>query len=339
MKKLFILFFSFFAVVSMNAADRIWNFSTWPTTTGYTAIYTAVDSLMIFNPTLATNLCAINANTKTINSVTYTQRCQLNGAGYSSTTGFAALPTQRFLAINVTGPSTISVAFITGSSSATRTCFITDGTNTIASAADSNTGTLVTGNYTGGPGKIYIFGDAAINLYMVSATNIDADNPIYAPASLVNQTVARGASINNIVFATPCSDATVSGLPNGLSGTYSSANGTFTISGTLDPATPIGSYPYTISSTTYSATVNGTLTVDYGTNISTSESNTLTIRSVPGAILISQPANVEILSATGNQIMSVANTTSISTSTLQKGIYLVRAQSSSNNVVQKVMVQ
>jgi|GEM_PF-7044278 len=338
MKKVFTLIAALFiGVVVANATDYIWNFSSWTPTTGYTANYTAVQDLMIFNPTLATNMCAINANSKTIGGVSYTQRCQLNGGGYSSTVGFNALPTQRFIAINVTGPSTISVAFITGSSSSTRTCYITDGTNIIASAADSNTGTLVTGNYTGGAGKIYIFGDAAINLYMISATNVDSANPIYAPSNISNQTVARGQAISNIVFATPCSDATVTGLPIGLSGTYLS--GAFTISGTVDPATTTGDYAYTVTSTTYNATATGTISVDFGTAISTSQANALTIRSVPGAVLISEPADVQLLSVTGKEVMTVLNTTSVSTSSLPKGIYLVRAKTASKSMIQKVVIQ
>lgn len=338
MKKVSTLIFALFiGVVVANATDYTWNFSSWTLTTGYTANYTAVQDLMIFNPSLATNMCATNANNKTIGGVSYTQRCQLNGGGYSSTVGFNALPTQRFIAINVTGPSTISVAFITGSSASTRTCYITDGTNTIASAADSNTGTLVIGNYTGGAGKIYIFSDAAINLYMISATNVDSANPIYAPTSISNQTVARGGSLSNIVFATPCSDATVTGLPTGLSGTYLS--GAFTISGTVDPAATIGDYAYTVTSATYNATATGTISVDYGTGIATSHTNTLSIRSVQGAILISQPADVEILNITGKEVMAATQSTSVSTVSLPKGLYIVRAQASTTSVVQKVIVQ
>jgi hypothetical protein len=338
MKKVFTLIIALFiGVVVANATDYIWNFSSWTATSGYTANYTAVQDLMIFNPSLATNMCAINTNSKTIGGVSYTQRCQLNGGGYSSTVGFNALPTQRFIAINVTGPSTISVAFITGSSSSTRTCYITDGTNTIASAADSNTGTLVTGNYTGGAGKIYIFSDAAINLYMISATNVDSANPIYAASSISNQTVARGGILSNIVFATPCSDATVTGLPTGLNGTYLS--GAFTISGTVDPAANTGDYAYTVTSTTYNATATGTISVDFGTGITTSQTNTLSIRSVPGAILISQPADVEILNVTGKEVMSATQSASVSTVSLPKGVYIVRAQASNSNAVQKVIVQ
>ncbi len=338
MKKVFTLIVALFiGVVVTNATDYTWNFSSWTATSGYTANYTAVQDLMIFNPSLATNMCAINTNSKTIGGVSYTNRCQLNGGGYSSTVGFGALPTQRFIAINVNGPSTISVAFITGSSSSIRTCYITDGTNTIASAADSNTGTLVTGNYTGGAGKIYIFSDLAINLYMISATNVDSANPIYAPSSISNQTVARGGALSNIVFATPCSDASVTGLPTGLSGSYLS--GAFTISGTVDPTVTTGDYAYTVTSASYSATATGTISVDFGAGISTSQTNTLSIRSVPGAILISQPADVEILNVTGKEVMTATQSTSVSTVSLPKGLYIVRAQASNANAVQKVIVQ
>ncbi|MGC9151625.1 MAG: T9SS type A sorting domain-containing protein [Microbacter sp.] len=76
-----------------------------------------------------------------------------------------------------------------------------------------------------------------------------------------------------------------------------------------------------------------------GTAISTSKANALTIRSVPGAILISQPADVQLLNVTGKEVMNVSNTTSVSTGSLPKGVYLVRAQTSTGSMVQKVIVQ
>ncbi len=76
-----------------------------------------------------------------------------------------------------------------------------------------------------------------------------------------------------------------------------------------------------------------------GTGITTSQTNTLSIRSVPGAILISQPADVEILNVTGKEVMTATQSTSVSTVSLPKGLYIVRAQASNSNVVQKVIVQ
>ena len=76
-----------------------------------------------------------------------------------------------------------------------------------------------------------------------------------------------------------------------------------------------------------------------GTGITTSQTNTLSIRSVPGTILISQPADVEILNVTGKEVMSATQSTSVSTVSLPKGVYIVRAQASTTSVVQKVIVQ
>jgi hypothetical protein len=75
------------------------------------------------------------------------------------------------------------------------------------------------------------------------------------------------------------------------------------------------------------------------TAISTSQANALIIRSVPGAVLISEPADVQLLSVTGKEVMTVLNTTSVSTSSLPKGIYLVRAKTASKSMIQKVVIQ
>jgi hypothetical protein len=318
MKKLFTLLFCAVAFIA-NATDYTWNFSTWTGTTGYPAIYTASSDLMLINPGASTNFGAINSNSKTIGGTSYTQRFQMNGAGYSSTAGFSAIPTQRFLAINVAGSSTIQVAFITGSSSYTRTCYVTDGVNTISSAADSNTGTLLTANYTGGPAKIYIFGDAAINLYMVSATNVTSASAVY-PTSSANQsqTVSAGSAITNITFATPMSDIAVAGLPTGLSAAYS--GGVLTVSGTVDGSATSGAYTYTYTSTLYSvstAVTLGTITV------SSSATPVSEVNSDLGKI-----THTDFYSVTGNSLGSNSNS-------LPNGIYIEKDTYENGAVISK----
>lgn len=80
------------------------------------------------------------------------------------------------------------------------------------------------------------------------------------------QAIIPGNAITNIVYTlTNSTDATVTGLPTGLSGNYSS--GTYTISGTVDAGVTAGSYPFTVTATAlpgYSGsniTANGTIVV------------------------------------------------------------------------------
>ncbi|HLP64568.1 choice-of-anchor L domain-containing protein [Flavobacterium sp.] len=75
-----------------------------------------------------------------------------------------------------------------------------------------------------------------------------------------NQTVCINTAIASITYlATDATNVTVSGLPNGVTGTYNA--GTFTISGT---PTETGTFNYTVStvSTCGSATLTGTLVVN-----------------------------------------------------------------------------
>ncbi len=62
------------------------------------------------------------------------------------------------------------------------------------------------------------------------------------------QAIIPGNAVTNIVYTlTNSTGASVTGLPTGLSGNYSS--GTYTISGTLDAGVTAGSYPFTVTAT------------------------------------------------------------------------------------------
>jgi len=179
MKKIVLLVAFAATVFAASAVDKTWifdgssAFGTGPGLTGAQETKT-IDGLTFNNGTNTnTNFCAITTNTKTINGVTYTHRMQTNGAGFAGGAD-QGVPTQRYLSFNVNGNSTIQYAFITGSSSATRSIIISDGTSVLNSLSDSNTGTYGSYSYTGGAATLYVYGDAAINIYMLAVTNLTA---------------------------------------------------------------------------------------------------------------------------------------------------------------------
>ncbi|HET7734241.1 MAG TPA: T9SS type A sorting domain-containing protein [Paludibacter sp.] len=70
--------------------------------------------------------------------------------------------------------------------------------------------------------------------------------PSIAGGANANFGLKPGAALTNIVYTIGnASDATVSGLPAGLSGTYN--NGTYTISGTVDASVTPAVYPFTVN--------------------------------------------------------------------------------------------
>ena len=131
------------------------------------------------------NMGQVEANEKSFTSpttstaYTFVNRFKFNGGGYSGssdadTEPSTKEPTQRYLTINVEGNSTLYFIGITGSSSSSRKMFVTDGTNLVGTidfpaAKNLNEGTV---EYTGGAATLYIYCNAAINLYYISATNV-----------------------------------------------------------------------------------------------------------------------------------------------------------------------
>lgn len=161
-----------------NAQTKTWDFgndlTTWPVSTGIGSEQTIVDNLGLYPIPTNTNFGAVNSNNTTFSDgFTAARRFQMNGGGYPSG-AFQAMPTQRFLHFNVSGPCTVKVWFKTGSNGAVRTVYVSDGTAAVGSEttnSGSNTDTaIVTANYTGAAGKLYIYGDTACNLYKVTVT-------------------------------------------------------------------------------------------------------------------------------------------------------------------------
>lgn len=190
MKKLFLAVALIATTLTANAVDKQWNFSTWALTPGgYPAAYTVVDELMLCNPTLSATFGVIDGSNKTIDAVSYTQRIKLGGGGGVVAPTYK--PTQRTLAVNVAGNSTIAIAFVTGSTGASRSCIVTDGTNLVGTAAESlNAGVTLNCTYTGGPATLYIYGDASINIFNISITNVTTASATSPLATSVADAVA-----------------------------------------------------------------------------------------------------------------------------------------------------
>ncbi|MDR1680630.1 MAG: hypothetical protein LBS12_02455, partial [Prevotellaceae bacterium] len=110
----------------------------------------------------------------------------------------------------------------------------------------------------------------------------------------VNQTVKLGDAINTITYTTTnATDATVTGLPPGLAGSWS--NGSFTISGT--PTTSTGTFTYTVSTLNCdNASATGKI-ITQGCNVASLTLGTVGFTSAAtyamyGGIIVSSPVTV-----------------------------------------------
>lgn len=127
------------------------------------------------------------------NSVSYTfaNIFKLNGSGYTGALATDAtptvnMPTTRYATFKVNGNSTIYMIGQTGSNSTARKMFVTDGTNfigainfpVISSGTILNDGKI---EYVGPATTLYIFGNASVFLYYISATNVDLSASVNKP--------------------------------------------------------------------------------------------------------------------------------------------------------------
>lgn len=188
------------AIFSINAqgANKVWNFGSnttlFPLSSGIAAGSTViVDGLSITAGTSPANMGAITGSVKTFTSqslgeLSFANRFQFNGGGYTgSSTADAVptvnMPTQRYLSIAVGGNSTLYCIGITGSNDSDRKIFVTDGTNLVGTMSFGGRDLMdYTINYTGSATTLYIYCNAACNLYYLSATNVvtSSVNPILA---------------------------------------------------------------------------------------------------------------------------------------------------------------
>lgn len=135
----------------------------------------------------STSPCGVvSASAKTFTSpttstaYTFVNRFMLNGAGYTGAANTDAAPlvftpTLRYATFAVSGNSTIYLIGVTGSNGSARNAFITDGSKLIgtvsypASNVSLSEGTI---NYEGPATTLYLYFNASIALYYMSATNV-----------------------------------------------------------------------------------------------------------------------------------------------------------------------
>jgi len=210
----FILSAVLFTSIS-NAQTKIWDFgndtTTWPLSAGIGNNPIIVDNLGLYPIATNTNFGAVTANSATFSdSFTAVNRFQMNGAGYPSGP-FLAMPTQRYLFVDVSGSCTVKVWFKTGSNGAVRTLYVSNGTASVGSAT-TNSGTnadlaILTATYTGAAGRLYIYGDAACNLYKLEVTGATvstllATNDFQAGSLIKVFSTGRQVSVANIISNT-----------------------------------------------------------------------------------------------------------------------------------------
>jgi len=158
-------------------AQTVWNFSNVPfgatPTVVFTSTFTTPDGLTVGTDG-TTNWTGLTANTKTIDGVTYTIRLQTGGGG--SPVAPSKIPVTRYLAINVSGPSTINIGMISSSSGASRTLIVVNANESVLDSVvniSGATASTYTYNYTGAASKIYLYSRASgINYYYLSATSV-----------------------------------------------------------------------------------------------------------------------------------------------------------------------
>ena len=199
-----------------NAQTKTWDFgndlTTWPVSTGIGSEQMIVDNLGLYPITTNTNFGAVNSNNTTFSDgYIAARRFQMNGAGYP-TGPFQAMPTQRFLHFDVSGPCTVKVWFKTGSNGASRTVYVSNGTAAIGSET-TNSGTntdtaIITASYTGGAGKLYVYGDTACNLYKVTVSGATISTPALSTDNFQSELAVNVFATNNQISITNITSST-----------------------------------------------------------------------------------------------------------------------------------
>lgn len=199
---LFTVLLALFSFVQLNAQTTTWDFTatnpTWPATGMGTSPIQIVDSKGLGLYGIATNGNFAAWNTTSANSwsspndayASGTIRVQTNGAGFSAG-GNESTPTQRYFFIQVDGACTVKVWFKSGSSSASRSVIVSNGSSNYGKATSIAPSTTVTGFPSDGgflsanvtaAGTFFIYGDAAINIYQIqvvgATVSLTPTNPL-----------------------------------------------------------------------------------------------------------------------------------------------------------------
>lgn len=177
MKKIFTLVVMAAMAISVNAQSE-WNFSNW--TAEDISETKTVDGLTAYAGD-GKNV-AIDGGTATIDDISYTQRLKFGGSGQFDEEG---MPLARVLAFDVTGPSTIYIAYTHASSSGdSRTLAIdavVDGVSNEVGTLEATAGEKVSGTveYSGAAATIYVYSKkSGINLYAIKVTPKDGGSGI-----------------------------------------------------------------------------------------------------------------------------------------------------------------
>lgn len=175
-KSLLFLAFAVVATVGNVKAQTTWDFSSaaWPVVSGVASATVKNNLGLVPGPATVVNFAQIEANSFTFSDgYAASKRFKLNGGGYTST-GVNTTPTQRYIVLKVNGNSDITIWYKNGSTTGERTLFIGTGTSLLASNPYPNgsDGVIFNYQYVGPARDLYIYGDSAINLYKITATNV-----------------------------------------------------------------------------------------------------------------------------------------------------------------------
>lgn len=217
-KKLLIIAFASFAFTNFTSAqNKEWDLGNngggfWPiTATAVTAGTTpTVDGLTLNPGASAETFGIIEASSATWDDgYSGENRFKLNGGGGA---GASYMPIQRFLSFPVTGPCTVKVWFKTGGSSL-RTLFVTDGTSLVNSLGDTDSSKklVLTANYTGTGGTLYIYGDQSCNLYKIETTTKLSTNDFQSQSLVRVYTNGKQVSVDNVISKTEINVYSITG--------------------------------------------------------------------------------------------------------------------------------
>lgn len=135
----------------------------------------------------------------TADEYTAVNRFKFNGGSSPN----ANLPSYSFLSFPVVGAVDVKIWFRSGSSSADRTLYVSDGTNLITSfdAIVNNTDPeTMTASYTGGAGTIYIYTSNSFNLYKIVVSGPGAVDLVLGVDDVSSPVSTNIKAIGNRVF-------------------------------------------------------------------------------------------------------------------------------------------
>ena len=181
MKKFFLFAAAVAAAMTINAAE--WDFSDFELSDGITKGSIEVEGLGFYAIDASQDATKEFASDKAFGKITEKQKtfednykglhnCKTNGGG-SAEEATPWLPKQRYFYFDVTGNSTIKVWYESGSSKAVK-LFISDGTKLLleneVSVEDKDKALIAEASYVGGAGKIYIYGNGAIEVFKIEVS-------------------------------------------------------------------------------------------------------------------------------------------------------------------------